>query len=49
MTTNTRFHHRPGARTAYLRGRPASVWIDAIARHGRTEGPLHDAGDAHVD
>jgi hypothetical protein len=32
MTTHARIHHRPSPRTAYLRGKPASVWVDAIAR-----------------
>jgi hypothetical protein len=31
MATDTRFHHRPPPRTAYLLGRPAAQWIDAIS------------------
>jgi hypothetical protein len=32
MANQHRFHHRSSPRTAYLLGRPASVWVDAIAR-----------------
>jgi hypothetical protein len=46
MATDTRFHHRPAPRTAYLLGRPASTWVDAISRtradRHDTEGDLTD-------
>jgi hypothetical protein len=46
MATQTRFHHRPFPRTAYLLGRPASVWIDAISRQPATE-DLHQEQYRH--
>ena len=32
---DTRVRHRPFGRIAYLRGRPASEWIEAISKHRR--------------
>ncbi len=47
MATSIRFHHRPTARTAYLLGRPASVWIAAIAHQHR--GEVHEREGAGTD
>ena len=45
MATNTRSHHRPSPRTAFLLGRPASVWLDALQHHRRATGASSRRGD----